>query len=311
MNAKEEKQFKKSLERGCPFGGGQKGSGPGVKRGQGVRGRGQRGKGSKGVRSQIGNLGNCCLVKLIVALFRLSFNLIELFEMSYASASSPDETGAVYHALNRGNARQPVFHKDEDFAAFERVIGEGLEKYSVQLYSYQWMTNHWHMVLSPQLDGEMSRFLYWVTMTHTARYHAHYHTTGEGHVYQGRYKSFPIEEDHHFLTACRYVRAKCIDSQHGRTSGRLALGEPLELVWRGLGCLELIVACPRLPNWLERVNARDECERRKAIQKESGTWLPFWKRGMGRKDCEAAWLGVNPTLSRPPAQVCLNCQFGS
>ena len=85
-----------------------------------------------------------------------------------------DEAGAVYHALNRGNARKPVFYKDEDFAAFECVIVEGLEKYSVELYSYQWMTNHWRMILCPQADGEMSRFLSWISMTHTARYHAHY-----------------------------------------------------------------------------------------------------------------------------------------
>ena len=121
-----------------------------------------------------------------------------------------DEAGAIYHVLNRGNARQTIFHKDEDFAAFEQVISEGLERFAVNLFSYQWMSNHWHMVLSPQLDGEMSRFLYWITMTHTARYHAHYSTVGEGHVYQGRYKSFPIEDDAHFLTACRYVERNAL-----------------------------------------------------------------------------------------------------
>ncbi|WZU48026.1 hypothetical protein Pla52nx_006349 [Stieleria varia] len=47
--------------------------------------------------------------------------------------------------------------------------------------------------------------MYWVTMTHTARYHAHYHTTGTGHLYQGRYKSFAVQSDDHFSTVCRYV----------------------------------------------------------------------------------------------------------
>ncbi len=83
-----------------------------------------------------------------------------------------DFAGEIYHALNRGNARNDIFFKDGDFAAFERVIQEGMEKYPVDLFSYQWMKNHWHMVLSPQQDGAMSRFLGWVTMTHTQRYHA-------------------------------------------------------------------------------------------------------------------------------------------
>ena len=56
-----------------------------------------------------------------------------------------------------------------------------------------------------QVDGEMGRFGQWLTLTHTQRYHAHYRTIGEGHVYQRRYKSFPVQDDGHFLTVCRYV----------------------------------------------------------------------------------------------------------
>ena len=116
-----------------------------------------------------------------------------------------DEAGGLHHALNRGNARARIFHKDADYEAFERVLAEGLERYDVQLFCYQLMPNHWHLVLRPNCDGEMSRFLRWITATHTMRYHAHYHTSGERHLYQGRFKSFPIQDDGHFLTVCRYV----------------------------------------------------------------------------------------------------------
>ena len=50
-------------------------------------------------------------------------------------------------------------------------------------------------VVSPQIDGEMGHFGQWLGLTHTQRYHAHYHTTGDGHLYQGRYKSFPVTLD--------------------------------------------------------------------------------------------------------------------
>ena len=116
-----------------------------------------------------------------------------------------DEAGSIYHALNRGNARNPIFFKREDYEAFERLIAEGLEKFEVDLIAYQWMNNHWHMVLSPRVDGGMSRFIGWITLTHTQRYHAHHRTTGYGHVYQGRYKSFPVQDDDHFHVVCRYV----------------------------------------------------------------------------------------------------------
>jgi REP element-mobilizing transposase RayT len=75
------------------------------------------------------------------------------------------------------------------------LVAEGLEKFPVDLIAYQWMSNHWHMVLSPQVDGGMSALIGWITLTHTQRYHAHHGTTGYGHVYQGRYKSFPVQDD--------------------------------------------------------------------------------------------------------------------
>ena len=70
-----------------------------------------------------------------------------------------DVAGEIYHALNRGNARQPIYLKGEDYEAFERVVDEGLEKHPVDLIAYQWMPNHWHMVLSPREDGAMSQLM--------------------------------------------------------------------------------------------------------------------------------------------------------
>ena len=78
----------------------------------------------------------------------------------------------VAHALNRGNARHDIFFKDADYQAFERLIAEELERFPVDLFAYQWMKNHWHMVLSPRTDGGMSAFIGWVTLTHTQRYYA-------------------------------------------------------------------------------------------------------------------------------------------
>ena len=121
-----------------------------------------------------------------------------------------DEAGGLYHALNRGNSRTAIFRKDSDYDAFEQILADALARYPVQLFCYQLMPNHWHLVLRPTQDGAMSQFLRWVTATHTMRYHAHYKTSGTGHVYQGRFKSFPIQDDAHFLTVCRYVERNAL-----------------------------------------------------------------------------------------------------
>src|SRR5258708_320146 len=107
--------------------------------------------------------------------------------------------GYAYHVLNRANGRLPIFQKDDDYAAFERILGEALEHVpGMRLLAYCLMPNHWHLVLWPRRDDELSDFGHWLTLTHTQRWHAHYHDVGTGHLYQGRFKSFPVAADEHF-----------------------------------------------------------------------------------------------------------------
>jgi putative transposase len=111
----------------------------------------------------------------------------------------------VYHVLNRANGRQTLFTQEADYTAFERVLAEAVQRVDMRLLAYCIMPNHWHLVLWPRGDGDVSRCIGWLTLTHTQRWHAYHHTTGAGHLYQGRFKSFPVQTDAHFLTVCRYV----------------------------------------------------------------------------------------------------------
>jgi putative transposase len=111
----------------------------------------------------------------------------------------------VYHVLNRANARRPLFDDDDDYAAFERVLVQACERVFMRFLAYCVMPNHWHLVVWPRQDGDLSRFMNWLTLTHTQRWHQHRHTVGDGHVYQGRFKSFPVETSEYLVTVCRYV----------------------------------------------------------------------------------------------------------
>jgi putative transposase len=113
--------------------------------------------------------------------------------------------GYVYHALNRGTARLKLFRKAADYAAFLRVVDEALQRYPLRLLGYCVMPTHWHFVVWPAADAELSSFLRWLTLTHSVRWHKHYHSTGSGHVYQNRFKAFAVAEDDHLLRVLRYV----------------------------------------------------------------------------------------------------------
>jgi putative transposase len=117
------------------------------------------------------------------------------------------EAGLVYHVLNRGNGRRTLFSKENDFLSFIKILAEGVEQFEVDLFSYCLMSNHWHLLVRPRKGQALSRFMAWVTVTHARRHHMHYPKPGSGHLYQGRFKSFPVESDDHYLTVARYIHA--------------------------------------------------------------------------------------------------------
>jgi putative transposase len=111
--------------------------------------------------------------------------------------------GYCYHVLNRGNARRTVFRKEGDFVAFVNLLTEAGERVPMRLLGYCLMPNHFHLVLWPRDDGDLSDYMMWLMTAHVRRYHKHYHSSG--HVWQGRFRAFAIQEDEHLLTVLRYV----------------------------------------------------------------------------------------------------------
>jgi putative transposase len=111
----------------------------------------------------------------------------------------------IFHVLNRGNARDPIFFEDADYEAFEKIMAQTMKHVPMRVLAYCLMPNHWHLVLWPMRDGDLGRFMQRLTSTHVRRWHLVRGTVGSGHLYQGIYKSFPIQDDDHLLTVLRYV----------------------------------------------------------------------------------------------------------
>ena len=109
----------------------------------------------------------------------------------------------IYHILNRGNGKQNIFHKEQDYKAFIDLVKEAKTRYSVKIFAYCLMPNHFHLILMPHLPEELSKFMQWLMTSHVRRYHKHYGTSG--HIWQGRFKSFIIQKENYLLTAIKYV----------------------------------------------------------------------------------------------------------
>jgi putative transposase len=116
----------------------------------------------------------------------------------------------IYHVLNRGNGRMHIFHKPADFQAFIKLLIQARRGLvNVDVLGLCLMPNHWHLVLRPRSEKDLGRFMRWLCTAHVSRHHAHYHS-GPGHLYQGRYKSFPVQDDDHLLKLLRYVEANAL-----------------------------------------------------------------------------------------------------
>jgi putative transposase len=128
----------------------------------------------------------------------------------------------VYHVVNRANARLQIFNEESDYCLFENTLDEGIHKFQMRVLAYSIMPNHIHLALYPNVDGQITKFMHWVTMTFTQRYHARHRTVGTGHLFQGRYKSFPFSDNSQCFQLILYIE---------RNALRAGLVERAEL-WR-------------------------------------------------------------------------------
>ena len=183
--------------------------------------------------------------------------------------------GLVCHVLNRSVGRATIFRDAADYAAFENLLLNAGELASVRLLTFCLMPNHWHLVLWPQADGDLSAYMHRLTMTHTMRWHHVHGSLGTGPLYQGRFKSFLVDTDEHFLTVCRYVernalRANLVErAEDWRWSG---LWHRRHRVHRG-GLSAWPVAPPS--NWIDHVNEPQTEAEVEALRRSLRRGIPF------------------------------------
>lgn len=125
--------------------------------------------------------------------------------------------GYVYHVLNRANGRNVLFRTEDDYKAFEQLLTEANELFSMRILAYALMSNHWHFLLYPREDNDLTECMRWLTTTHATRFRSQTRTIGYGHVYQGRFKSFLVDTDAHLLSVLKYIERNPVRAKIVRT----------------------------------------------------------------------------------------------
>ena len=197
-----------------------------------------------------------------------------------------------YHVLNRGNGQAPVFHKDGDYAAFLDLLGPACERLPMRILAWCLMPNHFHLVLWTHEGGDLSRWMQWLMTSHVRRYRRHY--GGSGHVWQGRFKAFPIQQDEHLLTVLRYVERNPLRSRLVKQAEKWHWSSLRER--QAQPPSELLTASPALlpRNWRQWVNEPQTEAEVAALRHCVNRGTPFGGAPWVRL---AAWrLGLESTL---------------
>jgi putative transposase len=196
------------------------------------------------------------------------------------------QAGYAYHVINRGNGRATVFHKDQDYEAFLSILSLAKARHPVKLFAFCVMPNHFHFVLEALHQRSLSQFMQWLLTSHVRRYHTHY--GGSGHIWQGRFKSFPIQRDGHLLTVLRYVLQNPVRSDLAASVDAWP--------WSSWRRRELADPCPVEPDadWVEKIDDPLSAQQLISVRESVNRQRPFGELAWQTKT--ASQFGLESTL---------------
>ena len=111
----------------------------------------------------------------------------------------------VYHVMNRAAKSTVLFANASDYLQFERTLESAVARLPMRVLAYCMMPTHFHLLLWPRHDGDVSRFAKWLTATHAKRWNESHGTVGRGAVYQSRFRCVWVETDEHLLRTWSYI----------------------------------------------------------------------------------------------------------
>jgi putative transposase len=202
----------------------------------------------------------------------------------------------VFHVLNRGVDRKRIFEKDGEYAAFDRIVEETVAVRAMRICAYCLMPNHWHFVLWPEHDGDLAAFMQRLTITHVRCWQEHRHCVGYGHLYQGRYKSFPVDTDEYLYQVLRYVERNALRANLVAQAEDWRWGS----LWRrvhGSAAQKALLSewpLPQPRQWKALVNTPQTEQELEALRRCVNLGQPFGSEGWVQRT--ARKLGLESTL---------------
>jgi REP element-mobilizing transposase RayT len=113
-----------------------------------------------------------------------------------------DYPDTFYHVLSRGNERKEIFRDEKDHLRFLDTLGKMVERFKLEVHAYVLMKDHFHLLVHTK-EANLSRAIQWLGVSYSVWFNQRHHRSG--HLFQGRFKSFLIENERYFTAMCLYI----------------------------------------------------------------------------------------------------------
>lgn len=123
--------------------------------------------------------------------------------MPYLARTYQIGQSLLYHIYNRGNAKKDIFHDEEDYRYFVSILSAYSDKNKIKIYHWVLMPNHYHILAEFEMSKSISSVMAGMARAYVHYYHRKYQSAG--HLFQGRFKSQPVEKEAYFLACGRYI----------------------------------------------------------------------------------------------------------
>ena len=185
----------------------------------------------------------------------------------------------MFHAMNRSAKQLTLFDDAADYQLFLQVMKEAEHKCPIKVLEYCLMPNHFHLLLWPETDKQLSSYMRWVAGVHAQRWRRGRGTVGKGAVYQGRFKWVAVQDGRHYGIARRYiwqnpVRARLVEQPQGWAWS--SASDILLPVRPHLAEGPLVDGQSRAAAIAETLPTADEEEMRDALRRNQPFGTPSW-----------------------------------
>jgi REP element-mobilizing transposase RayT len=143
--------------------------------------------------------------------------------------------GRYYHVYNRGVDRQPIFASEENYRFLLRRAKRYLKAYDLAVIAYCLMPNHYHLLLRPEEDDALSRFIQRLFNSYTQAFNKQERRSGT--LFEGRAKSILVDDERYVLHLCRYIHLNPVKAQLVKHPGEWLYSNYLEWVGERPGIL--------------------------------------------------------------------------